>query len=866
MRRRALLTGALVGAGLMVGCDPECSRTISPRVGSLDAAAWTESKSEWLSAADAPVYDGAVGWSTRVAPGTSWFAGALVNEQEVRSVRWMTAGLGVYEVYVNGRPVGNDFLKPGFTHCRKTKYAFTYDVTELVKSGGSETNVFAAEVSAAWWRDKIVSPVNGGGGFVGRKSAFRGVLEFTFADGTKRLCGTNAREWRAGVAGPVLLASIFEGEEYDARQCFDPLDVGKLREPEVNLEFKGEILPTAGAEVCLRRDLALDPVEAYVWSQTAGATNEAFGTVVKARTYAAGETMRIAAGEHLVLDFGQNAAAVPYFRFQAKRGTVLTARPAEMLNDGNGSRARGNDGPEGAVYRANLRSGHENGRLARYTFAGEGLESYHPRFTYFGYRYLSIEATDTVEIESVRSVPVSSVRKEMELGTVETGVPALNRFIRNVYWGQLSNYLSVPTDCPQRDERIGWTADTQVFAEAGSFVADTRSFMRKWMRDLRDSQHESGGFPSVAPFAHGGNESMRFGWADAGVIVPYTVWKQFGDTQIVEENFAAMEKYLSHVEETRYDFEAIKGECAHGQYADWLSFEDYEPCNGSAYEQGADGKRHVRPAAVSYWNYLGACYWLMDAQMLAEMSAAIGEESSAWRWRASATRARKYLRENFVDPQDGMLVPVLRHLQGAALFALRCGILADTRAIEATKAAYRKNLADHGGCSATGFLGTSVLMDTLTANGMTDVAYDLLLNHKFPSWLYSVDQGATTVWERWNSYTKDQGFGPVGMNSFNHYAYGAVLAWIFKTAAGIAADPAKPGFANIIMAPKPDRRLGFVKASYQSAAGLVTSAWRYEGEKWIWEFTIPDGATASVTLPGSNETRQYTSGTYLIQQ
>ena len=843
---------AAVTAGVLVGCQ--------------DARmAGDGKKAVWLSAADAPVFDGAVKTDSRAADGTSWFVCELVNEGVVRSARWTTAGLGVYEAYVNGMRVGDEFLKPGFTHNKKTKYSFAYDVTALLKKGKGAKNVLAAEVSSGWWRDKICTPTNEGGGFVGRKSAFRGILEVTFADGAVRTYGTNTKTWKAGTAGPVTHASIFDGEEYDARICPAYEHPETLGVAEENREFAGELLPTHGAEVCLRRDLAMKPVWAYTWKGVMGAEGtNSLGKVVKTRTFKSGEKMRIAVGETLVVDFGQNAAAVPEFQFRAKAGTVLTVRPAEMLNDGNGSTARGCDGPEGSVYRVNLRAGYENSRLATYTFAGTGIETYLPRFTFFGYRYLSVTSTAPVEIESVVSVPVSSIRKDMELGSIKTGVPALNRLIANVYWGQLSNYLSVPTDCPQRNERLGWAADTQVFAEAASYNANVYDFLCKWMRDERDSQHEKGGFPSVAPFAQFGNESMRLGWADAGVIVPYTMWKQFGDTRIVRENWTAMKKFLAHVEETKYELASIP-ECGKYQYADWLSFEDFEPCNGSAW---IPGKRWgcPRPEAVEYWNYLGACYWLMDARMLGRMAEAIGEMDDRESFAVSEAKALRHIRANFIDQKDGLLIEKFRHLQGAALFALRCGVLTDAKAVEATKTAYRKNLAENGGCNRTGFLGTSILMDTLTENGMVDVAYDLLLNHKFPSWLYSVDQGATTVWERWNSYTKEKGFGPVGMNSSNHYAYGAVLAWIYKTAAGIAADPKNPGFKNIIMAPKPDRRLGYVKAEYRSAAGLVKSAWHYEGDTWFWEFSVPTGATADVTLPGEKVPHRYMAGSYAIRR
>ena len=810
---------------------------------------------------DAQVYDGAVSNGSRAADGTSWFVFSLTNANEVVSAKWMTSGLGVYEIYLNGRPVGDDFLKPGFTHNAKTKYAFTYDVLGQFATEAGATNVFAAEVSAGWWRDKIVTPCNKGGGFFGRKSAFRGVLELIFADGSRRLYGTNAKDWRAGIGGPVTHAAIFDGEEYDARQKPAYLRLSELREPEINEEFKGKILPTAGAEVCLRHDRAMDPVAAYVWTSVTNAGEKAFGTIAKTKTYACGEKMMVLPGENLVLDFGQNAAAVPFFHFRAAPGTVMTALPAEMLNDGNGVWSRGCDGPAGSIYRVNLREGHENGRLIRYTFASSEIETYNPRFTYFGYRYISISASAPVEIEIVRSVPVSSVRREMELGRIETGDAAINRLIANAYWGQLSNYLSVPTDCPQRNERLGWTADTQVFAEAGAFNADTSSFFRKWMRDMRDSQDAKGGFPSVAPFGQYGNERMRLGWADAGVIVPYRVWCQFGDTRIVRENWDAMKRFFAHVEETKYAFHTLP-ECGAYQYADWLSFEDYDTADGRAWIPGK-GWGHPLPEAVEYWDFLGACYWLLDARMLGRMAESVGEVEDRKRFEESEVKALRYIQDRFVDQTDGLLIKSFRHLQGAMLFALHCGVFGGC-AREATKSALRESFINRKFCPATGFLGTSIMMDTLTENGLADLAYDILLHHGFPGWLYSVDQGATTIWERWNSYTRDEGFGPVVMNSFNHYAYGSVIAWIYKTAAGIAADPSSPGFKNIIMAPHPDRRLGHVSAEYRSVAGLVKSAWRYEGEKWLWEFTIPEGATASVTLPGETKPMRYAAGSHRV--
>ena len=855
MSLKKVLAAAVLAAAF-AGCEEQ-----GKKIAALDPALWADS--EWISAADAPVFEGKVQDGARAADGASWFVREIENGGKVVSAKWMTSGLGVYELYVNGIRIGGEAMKPGFTHGRKTRRSFTYDVTAAFKKDKGEVNFLAAEVTAGWWRDKTVN-------FVGRKSAFRAVLELTYADGTVKVVGTKADEWRAGVGGPVKHAAIFDGEEFDARVGAPYFGSEAFKAAEKNDEFKGEILPSEGGEVVRRFDLALKPVAAYVWKGVDGAdgAKKVFGTVHKLRDVEIakggnGETLfkdfTLAKDETLVVDFGQNCAGVPGFVFKAAEGTVLTCLPAEMLNDGNGERSRGNDGPAGSVYRENLRIP-DRGMRAVYTFgaAKDGAPAvYFPTHTFFGFRYISVTATADVAIKAVASIPVTSIRKEMELGKIETGVDDVNKLISNVYWGQLSNYLSVPTDCPQRNERLGWMADTQVFTEAGAFNADTSSFFHKFTRDIRDMQDPRGGFPGVAPLAQYGNEPMRLGWADAGVIVPYQVWKQFADVKIVEENWDAMEKYLERLAETKGGYEATKGENGGYQWADWLSYEDLESCSGRAWKDG-----RLRPEAVLYWNFLYACYWHWDALMMCEMGAAAGKDSG--KYAKMAAEAKEYIVKNFFEA-DGLVAKPLRGLQTPALFALKFGFV-EGEAKARTLEALRRNFAEHGDCLQTGFLGTSILMETLSANGMSDIAYTLLLQHKNPSWLYSVDQGATTIWERWNSYTKEKGFGPVGMNSFNHYAYGAVLAWIYKDAAGIAADPKAPGFANIVMAPKPDRRLGWIKAEYKTSFGLVKSAWRYEGDKWIWDFTVPKGATASVTLPGEAVAKTYAAGTYRIEK
>ena len=823
----------------------------------LDDRTWQSS--QWLSVKYAPVVSGRVDDATRAADGASWFVADIENDKQVTSAKWMTAGLGVYDIYVNGIRIGKEILKPGFTHYFKTKRSFTYDITPAFNTKAGGKNTLAAEVTPGWWADKIVT-VSGQNGFMGTKCAFRGVLELTFADGTKKLYGTNTTDWKAGMAGKIKHAAIFDGETYDAREKDGYEATERMVAPEVNNEFHGDILPSAGAEVYLRTDLTLKPIRAYVWKDVEGAADKEYGKVKIIREYKPGETIIVDKDEHLVVDFGQNCAAVPSFEFKAQAGTLLTCLPAELLNDGNGRQSRGMDGPEGSVHRLNLRI-HNGSIKAEYVFADtKGMATYMPRHTFFGYRFLSVSATDRVTIESISSVPVSSISKDMETGHVITGNADINKLISNTIWGQRSNYLSVPTDCPQRNERLGWTADTQVFAETGTFFANTKDFFHKWMRDMRDTQSPQGGFPGVAPpgqYGAGSREMMRVGWADAGVIVPWTIWKQFADRSIIDENWEAMERYMDHVNAVKYDHTALAAENGNYQWADWLSYEPLESCSNKF--RAKDGGH--KPEATNYWNYLCASYWAIDARNMRDMAQATGRDAK--KYEIMADNATEYLKNTFLTSAGMFKDSILNTMQTPALFALKNHLVdgkAKTRMIQRL----RENFEAHGNCLQTGFLGTSILMNTLTENGMADMAYELLFQRKNPSWLYSIDNGATTIWERWNSYMKEYGMGPRGMNSFNHYAYGAVCEWIWKTVAGIAADTKSPGFKHIVMAPVPDRRLGYAKAEYQSEAGLIKSEWKYEGSKWIWKFCIPRGATASVIQPGNSKAKEYKAGQYTI--
>ena len=830
------------------------------RIGALDSLLWDNSK--WISVVDAPVVTGPVwGSNVRAADGASWFVSTIVNEKKVVSAKWMVTSLGVHDIYVNGILVGEEVLKPGFTDPEKTKLSFTYDVTSLIDRAAKSENQFSAQVTPGWWADQILTPGRHEG-MVGKKCAFRGVLEIRYSDRSVKYYGTDPDSWKAGIAGPVTHAAIYDGEEYDARILPGYATPEKLSTPEENTEFKGQIIPSHGAEVYWRQDLAFDPVMAYVWEGIEGVSSKAYGKVVIKREYKPGTPMRIAKGETLVVDFGQNAAAVPSFVFKAAEGTVLTCLPAEILNDGNGAKSRGMDGPEGSCHRLNLRSP-DLGFILKYTFArSKDYQTYTPRNTFFGYRYVSITATDDVEIKSLVSVPVTSITTEMETGRIITGNPSINQLISNIRWVMYSNYLSVPTDCPQRNERLGWAADNQVFSKTATFFANTSAFMYKWMHDLRDNQTATGAYLCTAPKARVGLAAMRVGWADAGVIIPWTIWKQTGDTRIIEEYWASMERFMDHVGQTKYEFEAIREETYGNQYGDWLSYEALETDSHRAHYKDENNRWLPRPEAMTYWSYLGQSYWLSDAVMIRDMAKAIGKNTE--KYERQIVEAKEKLNQ-YLNPDGSFKLDILNTMQTPALFALK-NALVEGAAKDAMIDRLRKNFKEHGNCLQTGILGTSILLPVLTKNGLADLAYEIFFQRKNPSWLYSVDNGATTIWERWNSYMKDRGMGPRFMNSFNHPAYGCVGEWIWETCAGISCDASGAGFSHLIMKPVPDRRLGFVEAEYKTPYGLVRSSWKYKGDRWIWKFTIPKGVSASVTLPGDTTAREYSSGTYTIEK
>ena len=758
------------------------------------------------------------------AKGVASFRHAFVNRGKVVSARWKVSGLGVFEALVGGRSVGEDFLKPGFTECGKTRHVYDYDVTDLLDCAVGATNILEATVVPSWWCDEMLTPFPDAPvpWQTGREPAFWGRLELKYADGRSECVSTGA-EWLGTHAGPVLEAGIYEGESYDAR--LKPTDFRPVR---LNAEFTGELRPAA-ARVTLRRDLTLSPVAVSVVKGTEGVTSNAYGTAKVVRRYKAGEVFHLEPGEELVVDFGQNCAAVPSFAVRGEAGTRLDFRFAEMLNEGNGEKARGNDGPEGTPYVVNLRKAR-----ARLTYVqGESSNEYHPRYTFFGYRYAGITATRPVDVVSLVSLPVSSVSREMECGEIVTGNARVNRLVENARWSMRSNYVSVPTDCPQRDERLGWTADAQVFAESAMYLADVHELLRKYLGDLRDAQWPNGSYPPYVPNTrYNFKDAASAGWSDAGILIAHRLWKRYGDLAVVRENWTSMTRYM--------DLIFSKEDPWNHFFGDWLSFEHIDKPGDCTQD-------------LEYRKCVAAFFPVWDCMLMREMAGALGKADEAVRFAEREKQSRASFRKRFLGP-DGTL---REHWRGQCcdLYMLKLGLCADAKAAELTRVRLLANIRANGNRLQTGFLGTAILLPTLTQEAkVPEVAYDLLLQDAFPSWLYSVEQGAATIWERWNSYTKRDGFGPVDMNSFNHYAYGCVVEWLFAYAAGIRADPDRSGFGIFLLEPHPDRRLGHLTARYRSPSGEIRSAWVYgDNGVWTWKYTVPAGTKARVRLPDGRE-------------
>lgn len=755
------------------------------------------------------------------------------EDQEIVSAKVYASSLGVYDLYVNGTRVGRpdengetiyDEMKPGWTDYNERVLYYSHDVTDLMKKGGE--NVILAQVGTGWWTGRISYNTYGT-----KDMAFLAKTIITYSDGTKKVLNTDS-SWKTSKEGVIREADIWDGETYDANypsaalmSTSDYTEDDSWSKVSYDTNFGGVISAQVGQTIQVRKELERTPVTTSVY-QGSKDNGSDYGVVnVIKDDYNADDVIELKKGQTVVYDLGQNMVGWPNITVKAPKDAQISMHFAEMLND-SGKTSRGNDGPEGSLYMANYRSA---ASTSIYIAKGDEKESYRPTFSFYGFRYVSISADADITIDSFRAEVLGSAIPET--GSLETSNSSVNQLISNTLWGQRSNYLSVPTDCPQRDERLGWSGDTQVFIGAASYNANVAGFFNKWGQDARDSQTSVGQYTDTIPrsAAVGAGNAA---WGDAGIIVPYTMFKMYGDTQIISQMYDSMEKYMNWLNSRGF-------EGAGTAYCDWLAPNEQ------------DNQGIIR-------NLIACAYYAYDTQLMAEMSDAIGETQKAEAYRARFNEIKDHFQEKYIN-NNGTLAAGA-DTQTGYLITLKVGLFKDDDQKQAATDILVNKIKANGNKLGTGFVGTAMLNQTLTEVGAVDMAYTLLLQRDNPSWMYSIDQGATTIWERWNSYTKENGFGPVDMNSFNHYSYGAIVEWMYSDMLGIKADEDQPGFKHIILKPQPDRRadedipanqerITWVKGSYDSAYGMINAEWNWSEDGFNYTAEIPANTTATAYIP-----------------
>ncbi|MCF7818199.1 MAG: glycoside hydrolase family 78 protein [Kiritimatiellales bacterium] len=695
------------------------------------------------------------GWSS----GAPLLRKGFSIEKPVRQAVLRGSALGVYELRLNGEKAGDTFLQPGWTDYRKRVYVFPVDVTAQLRDG---ENVLGGLVAPGWYAG-YCGPF-GDKGYYGHDSWLSVELAIEYADGTSETIRSDS-SWK-GMPGPILSADLLMGETYDARK-----------------EIPGWDMPGFN-------DAGWRPVRVLDGEETAPGKIEPYpGNPVRCIAELPAQSVAEPKPGVHVFNLGQNMVGVVRLKVDVPAGTEIVLKHGEMLN------------ADGTVYTENLRSAKA---IDRYIAKGGGEETWQPRFTFHGFQYVEVSGfPGNPSLETVTGLVWMSDLKET--ASFECSNPKVNRLFKNIQWGFRGNYIDIPTDCPQRDERLGWTGDTQMFIRSASYLTDIRPFYKKWLVDLHDAQREDGGYPDMAPFM-GRMGSASAAWGDAGIICPHVLWQAYGDLDFVRPWWAHMKKYMELI------------------------------CT--------DGNRHNGPDAVSYGDWLhfnsitptrliGLAYRAYDARLMTEMAAALGETDDALLFAKEAQQSRALFRDAFF--KDG---EVAVKTQTACALAIAMELLSGAD-LDQAQACLLQCLEKHNGYLTTGFVGTGYLCPALTKAGRCDLAVQLLLNEAYPSWLYEVNNGATTIWERWNSWTEEAGFGDVGMNSFNHYAFGAVCEWMFGSLAGI--QPGSPGFQTVKIAPCFTDRLDFVKASYDSIQGRVAVEWRktLEGFELDLETPVP---------------------------
>ena len=726
---------------------------------------------------------GAACWITAAAtPGTPLplLRGDFTARGPVTRARLYASALGIYQLTLNGLRVGDQFLAPGWTDYHQRIQSQTYDVTTLIQTGA---NVLGAALGDGWYRGQV------GLGWTkvyGDELAFIARLRLTYADGSEAWFDTDAN-WRQA-AGPRLVADLQNGEHHDAR-----------------LEQPGWDTPGFDASAWPRAAL----LGATPRGRLVPQPDEPVRAVA---TLSARSRTEPAPGEY-VYDLGQNLVGVARVRLNGRTGQTIRLRHAEELY---------RTGPQtGRLYTDNLRKARATDT---YTFARDGMVTFQPVFTQHGFRYLEITGADTPPtIADVEAVVLSSDLPA--IGELRTDHAMLNQLVSNIRWGQRGNFLSIPTDTPARDERLGWTGDINVFAPAAARFADTRAFLSKWMTDVRDAQKPDGNLPAVVPQPRHEFDSTGVGWPDAIITVPHSVWRATGDLRIVRENWAAMRAFLGFVHASATaDGDLLEQGRSNWFSGDWLSLEKVD--------------------RLQEHQVIATAYFAENTRLMAVLAAALGESALAAEWSELVPRIRAAFVAAYIDA-DGA---IHTGTQTAYAIALGMDMIDDPAARQRVAARFVAKLAADDYHLRTGFLGTPWLLPALSRIGRDDLAVRLLLNDTYPSWGFPISLGATTLWERWNSVQPNLEFGPVDMNSFNHYAYGAVGDWMFQKLGGLHA--LEPGYKKSLIAPLLDQsRVRGAVGTLRTPYGLLACDWRATDEQLTLAVEVPANTNAEIHLP-----------------
>ncbi|MFY9746653.1 MAG: family 78 glycoside hydrolase catalytic domain [Acidobacteriaceae bacterium] len=714
----------------------------------------------------------------------------------IRSARLYATALGAYRFWIDGHPIGDQILAPGWTDYRERVPYQTYDVTTDLRAGH---NAIGAYLAPGWYSTPLEwtqEPYNYGN----TPPALRGQLHIVYQDGSDAWILTDS-QWKAAPS-PIEKAEIYDGETYDARR-----------------EQPGWATPQFH-ETSWHPVQTIQPLEPAIVAQEY--------QPIRIETTLHAKALTEPRPGVYVYDFGQNMAGFAHLRAQGKAGTKIRLRFAEVLN------------ADGTIYTENLRSA-----LATdyYTLAGRGEEEYEPSFTFHGFRY--VELTGLPAKPDLSAVTAEVIHTSAPFHTqLATGSTMLNQLWSNILWGQRSNFVGVPTDCPQRDERLGWTGDAEVFWRTASYNMGLAPFSRKFAADLRGTQVGTPMYGIYAPGLSAPNAGFGAGWSDAGVIIPWTSWLQSGDTRIIDQNWDAMSKYLDAIEQSNPGF--LWEHDAGTPFGDWLS---------------PEGQTKAVLVQTAYWAY--------DVSRMEQMARATGRTAEAQKYGALFANIQKAFAAAFVR-NDGFIAGAdngpspFGHIfvpnkvpsgdtQTGYVLALYMRLVPESLRAAAANRLVQK-LQENGWRLGTGFLGTPYLLAVLADTGHAGVAYRLLLSTEYPSWGYLVTHGATTMWERWNG---DKMRGDPSMNSYNHYAYGAVADWIYRYAAGIDADALDAGFRTIRLHPNFDPKLGSLNFTFDSPYGPVHSAWNVHGAAATWDLTIPPNARGQLALT-SEQQQQFT--------